>query len=488
MSQSTRIIRNFVALSGGEALGRLVSFIGFAYLARTLAPAGYGAVEIATALSMFFTIAVEMGTGAIGARDIAIKPENADDLVSDIFLTRAILACIAVPLMGWMGRFFADDPSGEQLVRLYALAILALPATYRWLFQGLERMPIVAFGQFLRTTVFVVGLFLMVHSTDDLVAVGRAEVAAATLLALFFVVARVRLTHGFRIRIRARGVGRIFARGWWLGLSQIVWALTQYVPTLILAVYLGTYAVGLYGAAHRVVLSLFALGWLYHFNLFPAVVRRMQTGSEDNFDALVRPSFRIVAWGGIGLATIGGLLAGIFCTTLYGNEFAAATIPLQLMLWTVPVHVVSGHARWVLIAADRQGFVLAAQSAGALATVVVGWPAILIFGASGAAATMLIASLVVWLVAHFFTVRRVRPLPFFGPFVRPLLVAAFSCASALLITDDPMLRGLIALVVYGFCALLVDRALIDHARTLLAALRTASSTGQETSPRIGNGG
>ena len=41
------VIRNFLAVGSGEALGRLVAFVAYLFLARTLGPESYGVIAFA---------------------------------------------------------------------------------------------------------------------------------------------------------------------------------------------------------------------------------------------------------------------------------------------------------------------------------------------------------------------------------------------------------------------------------------------------------
>ena len=50
---------------------------------------------------------------------------------------------------------------------------------------------------------------------------------------------------------------------------------------------------------------------------------------------------------------------------LFGPPFAEAASSLAVLVWVLPLTMLSGHARWSLIAAGRQSRVLWAQLAGA---------------------------------------------------------------------------------------------------------------------------
>ena len=65
-----KLLRDFLALASGQVLSKIIIFVAFAYLARTLEPEYYGFVEFAVALSLFSTIVVDLGLGSIGAREL----------------------------------------------------------------------------------------------------------------------------------------------------------------------------------------------------------------------------------------------------------------------------------------------------------------------------------------------------------------------------------------------------------------------------------
>ena len=67
-SNPRKLAVNFVILSGGEALSKILAFVAFAYLARLLGPDSYGDIEFALAATLFFNLVVEGGLGILGAR------------------------------------------------------------------------------------------------------------------------------------------------------------------------------------------------------------------------------------------------------------------------------------------------------------------------------------------------------------------------------------------------------------------------------------
>ncbi len=153
-----RLLRDVAVLSGGELGAKVAGFLAFALLARRLDLAGYGAVELAAALAMVFSLVIDFGLGPIGARAVAREPAAAPALARAVVARRALLALLAT--CGMLATVQALDLSAasQRVAMLFALSLLALPLQLNWLLQGLDRMAAVAPASMLRMGVFLLGV------------------------------------------------------------------------------------------------------------------------------------------------------------------------------------------------------------------------------------------------------------------------------------------------------------------------------------------
>ena len=107
---------DFVFLSSGESLGKVAGFLAFAYLARTLDSASYGAVELAVAMLAIFGLFVDFGFGQIGAREVSQSPHKAAHWAALIPGARLLISLLCIPLMCLLG-VLMDLPEKEtQLI------------------------------------------------------------------------------------------------------------------------------------------------------------------------------------------------------------------------------------------------------------------------------------------------------------------------------------------------------------------------------------
>ena len=448
-----------------EALGKLAGFAAFAWLARALDPVSYGAVELAVALSMFFMLVVDFGLGPIGARAIARDPASAPALAASIPAARLGLSLIAVGGMIVTVFVMRQPADSTQLSMAFALGIVATAWASRWLFQGLDRMGWAALPQALRMGVFALGVAIVVRGDADLWKVGVVEIVAAWGMAAYFILVQQVVVCPVRLDFRWSTLRPLLAEAAPVGLSQLVWAVNQYLPTVLIAWLIGGAATAWYGGAHRIVMSVGTFVWLYHFNLFPSLVRAHEAGGSALTDLLAR-SFRVSSWCGIAAGLIASVFASEICRIAYGDAFEAAALPFTVIAWAMPVSLISGHARFALIATGNQRQELFAQCCGAVLTLVLGLSLVPFLGPVGGALGMLASCIVNWLVAHACATARIGPLPFLAALARPAAAALAAFGTARLFDAYGALAAGGAAIGSTSRCVLPRRALLDDLRAL----------------------
>jgi O-antigen/teichoic acid export membrane protein len=460
--------RDLLVLSGGQFVSKVVGFIAFAYLARTLGPESYGLVEYAVGLTVFFAMMIDWGLGPIGVRELAAKPEKAESLAALISGARLMIACVAIPVLGLVAYWSSQPETAVKLVWLYALSLLAVAWKQDWLLQGREMMNAAAFAELLRTCAFAAVVVLLVRSELDILYVGLSEIAAVGLTAAYYLRTQSQQICPVRLNFAPKEVAQLIREGFSIGLGNVVSAFVQYAPLFLIANMAGGVSLAWFGASHRVVISLVTFSWLYHWNLFPTMARRAAS-SPDEFHALIGASFRVVAWGGILIALILAIAGRPLMVLGFGPSFAEAAPAFAVLIWTLPLTLCAGHARWALIAKGLQRYVLFAQVAGAAVVSAVGLALTGRFGAVGAAIAATAASVAIWAVAHIFAVRNVGPMPGITALLLPACGAGLAMLLARTLDAHPLLDATAAGTVYVLFALLTDRKLLPDLLRLMRA-------------------
>jgi O-antigen/teichoic acid export membrane protein len=475
-----QLIRDFAALSGGELVAKLAGFAAFAYLSRVLGPSAYGGVELAVALVTFASLIVDFGFGPVAAAEITHEKSRAPKLAARVPAARLRLAIPAFIFVIGSSMLLDLTTENRYLIWVFGLSLFLHAWTQNWLFQGLDLMPLVAPAQPLRMLAFLIGVVLFVSGPERLWKVGAVEVGAIASMVVYYLMAQKRIGFGLGLDFDFVFFRSLCRKALPISISQLLWAFSQYVPTVLVAALVAGSEVAWFGSSLRLVISLNTFVFLYFFNLYPSLVKSAEQ-PPDRFTSLITPSFRITAWVGTLCGLLGTIAAEPLCRLAYGPEFGQAGPTFAVLVWVLPISLLSGHARFSLLAYSHQVWELASAAIGAVVTVALGLLLIPKYGSVGASIAMVVAAWVVWVAAHHFSKLRIGPMPFLGPLVKPAIAAVLATLAAYRL---PIVGGwaapFIAAVVYLGFAIVLDRGLVHDLTRLWRTRSTPTGASNDS--------
>lgn len=458
--------RNLAILWVGQVFTKLIAFVALAALARRLSPESYGAAEFALGLSAFAWLVIEGGFGAAGVRRLKQNAESTTALAALVPAGQMLLSLLVVPAMLLYAWFAVAEREVFILTCWMAASVLVVPWKQDWLFQAAGRFDHVVAAQVIRVVLFAAIILGLIWTDASYWLIGVAEFIAVLGSTLYLIFFQRRLIAPLGLMVSWTALRSLVREGAPIGAGAVCWAATQFVPLFAIGTMAGMTDTAYFGAAHRLGVSLITFSWLYHFNLFPSLAG--QRSVEAGFDtAMVRASVRLTAWGGIALALGLALAADSLLPLLFGPPFIEAAVPFSIIVWTFPLTLVSGHARWLLVASNRSGEMLLSQVAGVIAALATSIALILPMGTTGAAIGMTAAALAVWIASQVLAARKGTPVPW-RPCILPMLTAAAIIVAAGWWQADPWLEAAAGVAVLAAIALLLDRPLRE---TLAAVAR-----------------
>jgi O-antigen/teichoic acid export membrane protein len=425
VADTRKLARNYVLLSAGELLAKLLNFLAFAWLGRLLGAEHYGSLEFALALMVFFTLPADMGLGVFGAREIARNPQDAPSLLVGITMLRALLALGSLACLALLASLLPAPAELKHLLLLYGCSLLGIPLLLQWFFQGHDEMPWVALASLVRYGVFAGLVLTLLRPGMSLGWVGLIECAAVSAAALFCVAVAL-----FRFRVRPqfpaggwRGATAYLRQGMPIGLTELVWAFLWYIATVLAGLMVRDASLGWFGASHRILMALHTFVWLYFFNLLPSIARTFH-GPRAELEKLLSASLRLTAWVGTFVALLGTVLAREALRIAYGARFSAGGPVLATLVWVIPVALASGHYRYTLIAYGRQALLLRATGCAALAVVAGCLILVPRAGTLGAAWSLLAGCLLELGLTKVYVSREIARVPILASVSRPAAAAA----------------------------------------------------------------
>jgi O-antigen/teichoic acid export membrane protein len=365
------------------------------------------------AVMVFFTLPVDLGLGSYGTREIARNPHNAAALLREILSLRLLLAVCSLAALLVFIAVIHKSMELKLLLVLYGLSLLGGPILLQWFFQAHDQMHWVAIASIVRQLVFSLLVFASARPQMPLVYLGVIECVSVAAVGIYcaFVVKR-RMGYSLPApTLRLSALSQHIRECWPIGVTELAWAFMWYFATVLLGFLFQDESLGWFGASHRILMALHTFVWLYFFNLLPSISRSANEPPEY-LKGLMSESLRATAWVGIVGAFGLTILSRQALTIVYGQAFAGAVPAFSVLMWMLPVALLSGHYRYILIAYNCQKRLLVCTSISAAAAVVLGVSLVPLFGAIGAAWALLLAN-VLNLVLVFESVRRrVMAIPF----------------------------------------------------------------------------
>lgn len=420
---SFKLFRDYAVLAGGQLGSKLLVFVAFAYLARVLDPVSYGGIEYVAGLAVFFAAIVDGGLSTIGVRLGSADPGRMERLAFQIPVARLLLALICAPVMVATAAIVMGAQVPVALAVAFAAGLFTMPWRQDWALQVTERMTESAVARIIASAVFAGGVLLLVRGPEHLALVGWMDFASLVAAMLFSLYIQHRFVTPVRLSGSFEGFWPVVKEGMVVSSTNLVWALIQTLPLLLIGAFANGLQIALFAAAARVASSVLTFSQMYHFNLFPTL-SRAAAGDKTRMAELLRGSFRVVSWGGVFCALAVTLFAEELTRLAFGEKLAGAAPYLAVLIWSFPVVLWSGHARYALTALGKQRQVFIAHVAGlaVLAAACLGlgrW-----LGPIGYAWGAAAGPFAIWLVAHVYAARSGTTPPPFQIAARPALAAA----------------------------------------------------------------
>lgn len=461
-----RLIDDFLVLASGQLFSKVFGFLAFAWLARQLAVEDYGAVETAVGMAAIGAIALELGTGAIGVRRISQSESGAAEVLGAVIAGRMGLAIVAAPLLALFYIVATRSSAPDLLFWVFAVSLFAVPFNHNWFFQAHERMGVAGFGQTLKMCVFLLAILVLAPQRNTVVYVAISEVIAALAMALWFCGFAYFMIRPEHPRYSLSGGAKLLRESAQLGASSFVNALAQYLPVLVVASAVNDVETAEFAAAQRLILSLMTFSYVYYFNLFPLIARRMIDDSAA-LGRIMSASVRVTAWVGVVTGIVLWTFAPLIMRLVFGDAFEGAGREFGILVWSGVIILCSGNARWLLVAGKRQGSLFAAHIVNATSVVGLGYLFSSMLGGAGAALACCVGASGLWLVAHHRT-KGLDIRPDLRGNLIPAATAAAIVISLTLLNLHMLAAGILAVVMLavGVCA---DRRLPGAIKTMIEA-------------------
>ncbi len=424
-----------LAVLGGDIGGRAVGFLVTLYLARVLAPASFGIINIGMAVLGYLSLLGSPGIQMVETRNAAAAdggmPARAGAILSMRLVIAPILICLtyaAVSLGGVPG-------ATRDVVVLYSLSLVPMALSLDWLFQGKEDFLGVMTSRLLNAVVFGLCVLFFVRNESQIrltpLAFLAGNAAGAVLLGVMY-----RRRYGVPVL------------GWnpsaWTGLLRsnvpagTAMFLAQSVsnlPPIVIGILLSNADAGVYSAGMKLIFLLLIVDRTLNA-LFLPVATRYAVSRQGEYPALLAAMLTAVAVFMIPVLIGTCIVAGPAIALVFGPGYEEAVPVVRVLTGYVLLTLLNSIMICTLVAFGRTKTYSVIVSGGAVIVCVAVVAGTVLFGPPGSGAGIIAGeSVMLFLLVR--AASRVAPFPSFRFLLKPAIAGLVMAVSAVILAGFP---------------------------------------------------
>lgn len=319
----------------------VISFFCLMYMGRYLGPKNFGVITLAIAFSNFFVGFGDLGLTTVLTRDISRDFDKAITYMSNAATIKLIMMiCIfgLIILTAFLTGYTAEVIHAIILIALSAV-LMNFAQIYFSLFQAVEKMEFQGLIQILYAILLLCGVLFAVNSNLGVNGIAVSYLASSVVAVILSALLSGRILHrkcSFRLFNNLR-----VERDIWIyllkesipfGLSAIFVGVYMWFDTMLLSFIKGEQSVGYYNAANKIVMVFNVIPLSIVGAIFP-LMARLHSENSDYLKSSFNRAFKYMVIAGLPIATGITLLADRIITVVFGTNYQASVLPLQILIW-----------------------------------------------------------------------------------------------------------------------------------------------------------
>lgn len=456
---------------------KVLSFAFSVLVIRRLGAETYGQYAAVLAFGAVFVFFSDLGLSAYTVRQVARLRDQGDGhieverLFGNVLALRFVLSVLTAGMI--IGSAWLTGRPTEMIIGValgtIGLIMYSLQGAAESVLVGYERLDITAGAHVSYQLTFV-----LLGSLALLLASGYYGLIFANLSGILL------MTY-----ICWRGVRRLGVRpsvptlsSWWplvhasipFGIIGFTLGLSYKFDSVLLNIYAGDEQTGYYNSAYNLIFSVLVISNVVNTALYPSLSRQ-SVAQPDTLPKIQERMMRYLLLVALPIAVGGWILAPTIVEFLYGADYAAAALPLSILIWVVPLMFVTEFLGYVIVVNGFERRVALAITVSTSVNVALNFILIPIYGLLAAAILTLLTEAVLLLQYAWILRAKLRVMDWNLALLRPM-VAALAMGFVVFWFRDLYLPLDIALgAVTYFSALVALRVLGKPEFNLLMGLR-----------------
>ena len=355
MNTVKRIFKNTSILFTAQIVNYILAFFYTIYLARYLGVSDFGILTFGISFTTIMGVTADLGLSILAVREIARDKSISSSYTGNLIVIKLVLSSITMGLIALFMNLFNYTTQTIQVVYLLGLWMVFTSFTQLFysVFQAYEKMEYQSIGTILYSILLFSGVFYGILSNFSI----------QWFALIYLIISGVVLFYTIFIYL-ARFPRPNLQVNWnfWkskltlalpLSIASIFSTIAFRVDTVLLSLFQGYIVVGLYTAPYKIIEVLLFIPSVYSAVIFP-VLSRFHVSSKESFQLIYVKSIKYMIILGLPIAAGVTILSQDIILLLYQSAFSGSVMALQILIWTVPLLLLTTSFGIILISMNKQ--------------------------------------------------------------------------------------------------------------------------------------
>lgn len=394
MKKEKSLKKNFIMNIILTSSAYIFPLITFPYISRILGAVGNGKINFANSIVSYFIMIAMLGIPVYGIRACAKVKNDKEKLsatVYELITINIITSIVSYVLLFAMINVIPKFEEYKILIIILSTSIALNCIGIEWLFKAFEEYSYITIRSLIFKLISIVLMFLLVKSKQDIALYAFIMVISSSLSYVFnffrlpkYVLPLKKVKAQLNFKRHIKPVLSFF-------LLSVSWTIYTHLDVVMLGFVSNDQEVGYYSAAVKIksilVSGVSALGTV----LLPRLTVYVSGKNKNQFYKLLKKDFSFIVIAAvffIGFLFVNAKEVLIF---LSGNEYIAATVPMQIILFTIIfIGLSTMTGTNILVPTGRENITIKATVFGIIINFILNLILIPKYGSTGAAIATLI--------------------------------------------------------------------------------------------------
>lgn len=338
--QAKTVTQNTVYYTLALVFQKVVAFVYFMLLARTLSVDDLGKYTFAFSFTTIFSVLVDVGLSSVLTREIAKQKENNQKLVANIFTLKVILSGVIYLLIVALVNILNYPEITKILVYVAGLVMLLDNFSLTWwaTLRGKQNLKYESLSISIFEIIILGVGCLFLYLKFNVVLLAGVILLGSLFNAIFGLIQMIkRAGLKPKIEIDKPIIFHLLKISWPFALSGIFARLNTQIDTVFLSkIGCATNLMceennGIYAVATKITLALHFIPLAFSAAVYPAMANQFSL-DKDKLKKTFEKSMRYLMLVGLPVATIIAVLAPDFVPLVFGKEFTNSVLALQILM------------------------------------------------------------------------------------------------------------------------------------------------------------